>query len=178
MHQPYAIRIKTLDSHEFMIMFIFTGCDVNIQSSSGRTPLLEAVINGDYDVAKLLIKAGCDPDITDTKGTGVLHQLCFTINPNLEIINLVIKSKFIWLHVVIICLSVCMYRYVCYHTLTLLLAANTSDFTKSFETCQSESSFFICFLLCSTNCCMKTCQSERIFVSQDWRTDDLRVVCT
>ena len=59
--------------------------------------------------------------------------------------------------------------WVCYSGICVNRVQSTESVTKSFETCQSESSFFLCFLLCLTNYCMKTCQSEIIFVSQDWR---------
>ena len=85
----------------------FSGCDLNVQSSSGRTPLLESVINGSYDVAKVLVNAGCDLDRTDTKGTGALHQLCFTMNPNLELVDLIVKSRCYIIHYAGLCCILC-----------------------------------------------------------------------
>lgn len=72
---------------------ISRGANLDIQSSSGRTPLLEAVINESYTIAEILIKSGANLELADTKGTAVLHQLCFSRNPNLYLIELVLKNK-------------------------------------------------------------------------------------
>lgn len=76
----------------YMFKIFYVGADINARSSSGRTPLLEAVISEQYEIARMLIEAGADLDVTDTKGSSVLHQLCFTRRPNMDFIRFVLSS--------------------------------------------------------------------------------------
>lgn len=65
-----------------------------MRSSSGRTPLLEAVNGGQYDIARILVDAGADLDICDIKGTSVLHHICFDRRPQMSFVRYVLSSKF------------------------------------------------------------------------------------
>ncbi|XP_045215823.2 putative ankyrin repeat protein RF_0381 [Mercenaria mercenaria] len=82
-----ACRISVI---KFLIL---KGANIDVQSSSGRTPLLESVINGSYSIARIFIDAGAQLDLMDTKGTSVLHQLCFSRDPNMDMIRLVLEKK-------------------------------------------------------------------------------------
>ena len=69
-----------------------SGADVNAQSSSGRTPLLEATMNGSYECAEVLLEAGTNLELLDVKGTSVLHYICFERTTNIEFLKLVLKG--------------------------------------------------------------------------------------
>lgn len=68
---------------------------MNLRSSSGRTPLLEAVFGRQLEIARILVDAGADIDICDTKGTSVLHHMCFDRRPSLYFIRYLLSSKLI-----------------------------------------------------------------------------------
>ncbi|MDP1857086.1 MAG: ankyrin repeat domain-containing protein [Gemmatimonadaceae bacterium] len=52
------------------------GADINAVSAGDRTsPLLMAAINGQYDVAKLLIERGADPNLTSDAGAAPLYAV-------------------------------------------------------------------------------------------------------
>lgn len=68
---------------------------MNLRSSSGRTPLLEAVFGRQLEIARILIDAGADIDICDTKGTSVLHHMCFDRRPSMYFIRYLLSSKLI-----------------------------------------------------------------------------------
>jgi len=74
-------------------MIPVTGADINAQSSSGRTPLLEAVIDQQLDLARMLIDLGADLDSQDTKRTSALHHMCLTRRPDLDFIRLLLESR-------------------------------------------------------------------------------------
>ena len=68
-----ALKSETLN----VLISILSGANLDAQSSSGRTPLLEATMNGSFDCAETLVAAGANVDLLDLKGTSVLHFLCF-----------------------------------------------------------------------------------------------------
>ena len=66
---------------------------MNAQSSSGRTPLLEATMNGSYECAEVLLEAGTNLELLDVKGTSVLHYICFERTTNIDFLKLVLKGS-------------------------------------------------------------------------------------
>lgn len=54
---------KVLDSVE----------DINVKDESGRTPLIQAIIDNKVEIASLLINRGADVNIQDSKGYTALH---------------------------------------------------------------------------------------------------------
>lgn len=44
------------------------GADVNMQNAAGRTPLMEAIVKGDWRVAQMLVRRGADASISDNEG--------------------------------------------------------------------------------------------------------------
>jgi len=93
---PNHIHVECLTKQDRLIYIVvpFLGADINLQSSSGRTPLLEAINGGQYNIAEVLIEAGADLDIVDTKGSSVLHHLCFDRRPQLEFVKYVLTSMY------------------------------------------------------------------------------------
>ncbi len=51
-----------------VLALVELGADMNLQDPEGVTPLLEAVLNLHYDLAKTLVEKGADPKIADKAG--------------------------------------------------------------------------------------------------------------
>ena len=49
------------------------GVDVNARDEGGSTPLMRAAVNGNTDVAKLLLDHGADVNVQDRHGWSALH---------------------------------------------------------------------------------------------------------
>lgn len=47
---------------------IKAGADVNVRDTQGTTPLIEAVLTGQYDMFRPLLRAGADAQIADNAG--------------------------------------------------------------------------------------------------------------
>lgn len=73
-------------------LLIDFGAQMDLQSSSGRSPLIEAVIGENDECARLLVERGADLDLCDLKGSSVLHLLCFSRTPNMELIKFVLEK--------------------------------------------------------------------------------------
>lgn len=78
--EDYAKSMKKLSSmvdwKDIIRFLIFYRADVNLADSSGQTPLLLALKNRDYDLAKSLLNHGADPKIRDKKGrTSLMYAL-------------------------------------------------------------------------------------------------------
>jgi len=72
--------------HELANDLIRAGVDVNIKSKDGQTALIVAVGAGDEKMVEALLKAGADPDISDSLGTSARKYA--TLFHNKSIINL------------------------------------------------------------------------------------------
>ena len=55
-----------LENERAVHLLIQHGADPDVMSGNGFTPLLNAVIWGDYELAVLFLNAGADPDIPET----------------------------------------------------------------------------------------------------------------
>jgi ankyrin repeat protein len=66
----YAAREGGLDSARVLAS---DGTNLNITEPDGINPLITALINAQYDVAALLLKAGADPNIADIWGRTALY---------------------------------------------------------------------------------------------------------
>ena len=49
------------------------GFSVDYRNTTGRTPLMNAALNGNVQAVKSMIKRGADPSLTDNKGWNMLH---------------------------------------------------------------------------------------------------------
>jgi len=49
------------------------GADTNAQQPGGYTPLHEAVLNDDIELARLLLTYGANPHVSDDEGDGALQ---------------------------------------------------------------------------------------------------------
>ena len=50
------------------------GFSVDSRNTTGRTPLMNAALNGNVQAVKSMIKRGADPSLTDNKGWNTLHH--------------------------------------------------------------------------------------------------------
>lgn len=70
---------------------IVAGTDLNAKGDyGGSTPLILASIFGKKDVARILIDAGADLELRNSKGSTALHQACFFCCP--EIVQMLLKA--------------------------------------------------------------------------------------
>jgi ankyrin repeat protein len=60
---------------EFISKLIALGCDINLQDSSGQTPLHFAHMLEHYEAFEVLLKAGADPGVEDEDGTIVVDEV-------------------------------------------------------------------------------------------------------
>jgi len=69
----YAAREGHIDAAKILVE---TGAEINqISVGDKSTPLLVAVINGNYDLAQQLLEAGADPNIVSDDGAGPLFAI-------------------------------------------------------------------------------------------------------
>ena len=69
----YAARDGFVDA---AMMLLDSGMDVNLPTSGDRsTPLLVAVVNGNFDLAMAFLKRGANPNITSDDGAGPLFAV-------------------------------------------------------------------------------------------------------
>lgn len=75
---------------ECLELAIKKASNIDVRSlDCGCTPLMDAVADGNLDVAKLLIKNGADIKLKDKDGMGLLHHAVFS--GNLEMLEFVLK---------------------------------------------------------------------------------------
>jgi ankyrin repeat protein len=49
------------------------GASINVQDPEGFTPLLQAIVNGHFDLAAMLVQRGANPNLADKSGMGALY---------------------------------------------------------------------------------------------------------
>lgn len=54
------------------------GADVNAESTSGKTPIMESVLSCPIEIIDLLVESGADVLQTDLEGCNALHHMCRT----------------------------------------------------------------------------------------------------
>ncbi|XP_066023852.1 putative ankyrin repeat protein RF_0381 isoform X2 [Pocillopora verrucosa] len=63
------------------------GFSVDSRNATGRTPLMNAALNGNVQVVKSVIKRGADPSLMDNRGWNTLH--CAAMGGDTDIISLI-----------------------------------------------------------------------------------------
>ena len=63
------------------------GFSVDCRNTTGRTPLMNAALNGNVQVVKSVIKRGADPSLMDNRGWNTLH--CAAKGGDTDIISLI-----------------------------------------------------------------------------------------
>lgn len=66
----HAVRANSLD---IVVLLLDNGCDINIKSMDGMTPLLEACKAGNLEIINKLLENECRVDIPDNVGNYPLH---------------------------------------------------------------------------------------------------------
>ncbi|MGD8328504.1 MAG: ankyrin repeat domain-containing protein [Acidobacteriota bacterium] len=72
-----AIHYAARDGHyEAALMLLDAGTDIDVRSGGdGSTPMLTAVINGNFDLAKEMLDLGADPNLVSEDGAGPLFAV-------------------------------------------------------------------------------------------------------
>lgn len=68
------------------------GADVNVQTSSGKTALMEAVVSNNIDMVRCLLAAGADLELTDIKGGTVLYMCTIFTGKDTRFMQCLIKG--------------------------------------------------------------------------------------
>ena len=66
--------------------------DINEKAENGRTPLIIAAINGDVDIAKVLVKNGADVNLKKS-GSGSFPLMAAACNNQLSMVKYLVKQK-------------------------------------------------------------------------------------
>jgi hypothetical protein len=66
----YATRQGASDA---VMALLDAGADINAQDPEGYTPLLEAIVNGHFDLAAAMVRRGANPNLADTSGMAALY---------------------------------------------------------------------------------------------------------
>ena len=74
--------LKWMDEHGTMI---------DVTNTEGQTVLFTAVMQGDLEIVKLLIKNEANPKIVDKNGMTILHVACLAIKP--EVVEYLLREK-------------------------------------------------------------------------------------
>lgn len=91
-----ALRYGQFDIFKYIL--ILTGIDseyqtvVNIQNSTGNTPLHYAVLQNQPVIVKVLLELGADPNTCDDRGLSPLH-VAVKIPNGVECVNILLSSK-------------------------------------------------------------------------------------
>lgn len=80
-----AVRLRDTEA---LLDSLARGCGLEATDREGRTPLANAVLNEDFEVAGILLRSGANPSSSDTRGLTPLHHAAQRYS--IELTNLLI----------------------------------------------------------------------------------------
>ena len=88
---PLHLHLASAKGNYTVVNFLIDKVDLNALDETKSTPLHLALINGNSDIAKLLIEKGADVNIPDNKEQISLHLALF--NKDLDLVKLLVRYK-------------------------------------------------------------------------------------
>ncbi len=76
-----------------MIISLCVGVDVNTQTTSKRTALMEAVCLNRHHLVDILVNAGANPDLEDVKGASPLDYSVMLPKIDIKIVNRLLEGE-------------------------------------------------------------------------------------